>query len=89
VTDQDDPYLKCIINEKDPKEICKVAEFYCKRLMRMVGHRAMIGEVSVSQKENVNQADNTENIQRLSLTTLLVKVQSIMDSITNNQEILI
>jgi hypothetical protein len=55
----------------------------------MVGHRAMIGEVSVSQKENVNQADNTENIQRLSLTTLLVKVQSIMDSITNNQEILI
>lgn len=84
--DDDDPYLKCVAAEKDAKEVCKVAEFYCKRLVRMVGHKTLIGE-AVAEKRDSEGGQPIGPLQKFSLTTMLRKVQSVMDCIANNQEV--
>ena len=39
--EEDDPYLKSVLKENNIKEVCRVAEFYFRRIIRMLNQSLM------------------------------------------------
>ena len=79
--EEDDPYLKSVLTENNIKEVCRVGEFYFRRMIRMLNQSLM------SRKEGTppNRRDSLNTLT--TLTGRVNRIQTVMDCIINGQEV--
>lgn len=80
---EEDPYLESILHTKNLKEVCKVAEFYISRLVKMTSE-SVVEEYTNKIKDNGVCSPPSS---LLGLSSNLIKIQNVMGSILNGQPI--
>lgn len=79
--EEEDPYLKSVLKETNIKEVCRVGEFYFRRMLRMLNQSLM------SRKEGTPPNRRNSLNTLTTLTGLINRIQTVMDAIINGQEV--